>query len=261
MTAVLRRLGRGAHRIGRALLRSGRTWQGWVSAVVVVAATVAVVTTWGTGKPAPPDLPATPTGRVGVSDGDPVPAYVAAQRAELERLTTQDPGTQVYALVSFTRYLTPAQVATVSAGVTTIAGYARAPLPGQQTELVRLPANRLPDDLTVAITEVAGRKTAEAAGYRTQTAKGGADQTRYGFSADVASREADSYRSGAGCVYALVVRATPPELTALADRPDVRVVDAAPEVTDVAQGVFVAPLPEQVDRVQPLPDGFPTAGH
>src|ERR1700730_9835682 len=113
MTAVLRRLGRGARRIGRALLRSGRTWQGWVSAVVVVAATVAVVATWGTGKPAPRDLPATPTGRVGVSDGDPVPAYVAAQRAELERLTTQDPGTQVYGLVSFTRYLTPAQVATV----------------------------------------------------------------------------------------------------------------------------------------------------
>ncbi len=45
------------------------------------------------------------------------------------------------------------------------------------------------------------------------------------------------------------------ELTALAARPDVRVVDAAPEVDDIATGVFVAPLPEQTDTVRPLPDG------
>jgi hypothetical protein len=255
VTAVLRRLGRGAVRIGRALGRQARTWQGWVAAAVVVAAIVAVVATWGTREPPPPDLSSTPTGRVGVSDGDAVPAYIAAQRSELSRLTGQAPDRPVYALVSFGRYLTPTEAATAAAGVTTISGYARAPLPDQQTELVRLPASRMPDDLVSAITEVVARKRAEASGYRTRSGEGGADAARYAAFADVANREADSYAAAGGCVYAMVVQATPVELTAVAARADVRVVDAAPEVDDIARGVFVAPLPEQVDTVRPLPDG------
>ncbi len=256
MIAALRRLGRGARRIGRALFRLVRTWPGWVVAAVVLAATVAVVATWGTSEPVRSDLAGTPTGRVGVSDGDSVPAYLAVQQAELARLVATKPDTAIYALVSFAAYLTPAEVAAAGTGVTTIAGYARAPLPGQQTELIRLPASRVPEDLTFGINEAAERKTTEAAAYRAQATTAAADQDRLTYSADIASREADTLRSGTGCVYALVVWATPAQLTALAGRAGVRVVDPAPEVEDVARGVFVAPLPEQVDRVEPLPGGF-----
>jgi hypothetical protein len=45
-----------------------------------------------------------------------------------------------------------------------------------------------------------------------------------------------------------VVRGATAALSAFADLARVRVVDPAPEVTDPAQAVFVAPLPEEVDR-------------
>jgi hypothetical protein len=50
-----------------------------------------------------------------VHDGDSVPRYIEGSRAELAALTARDPQGQLYALVSFGRYLTPVEVQAVAA--------------------------------------------------------------------------------------------------------------------------------------------------
>jgi hypothetical protein len=55
-------------------------------------------------------------------------------------------------------------------------------------------------------------------------------------------------------VYALVVHGRPDALRELAGRAPIRAVDPAPEVVELGSAVFVAPLPEQADRVAPPPD-------
>ncbi|WFE41429.1 hypothetical protein [Micromonospora sp. WMMD998] len=196
--------------------------------------------------------------RVGVADGASVPAYLRAAGAELAGLDAPDG----YALVSFAAYLTPARAAETLAGTPVSAVLARVPLPGRQTEIVRLAVLRLPDDAVAAMAEVAARKDREAAEYRARAAAGSAtaDPGRrrvYDTGAAVAAGEAAGYRAGCACVYAAVVRGGPAALRALADRPGVRVVDPAPEVTRLDRTVFTPPLPEQRDVARPPADTGP----
>ncbi|MDG4799635.1 hypothetical protein [Micromonospora sp. WMMD980] len=198
--------------------------------------------------------------RVGIAPGAPVPAYLGAAADELARLDVPDG----YALVSFTAYLTPGRVATTLAGTPVSAVVARVPLPGRQTEIVRIAALRLPDDVVGGMAEVAGRKDREAADYRARAAAPAASadpalRRRYDTDASVAAREAAGYRSGCACVYAAVVRGAPQVLRALAGRAGVRVVDPAPEVTRLDRTVFTPPLPEQRDVARPPVDGGPGA--
>ena len=243
-------------------MRRGRIAPLAVGAMLGIVA-VAVALIWRTNSSAP-SYDGAPTVRVGVSDGDSVPAYVASARTELARLVARAPGKPVYALVSFDGYLAPRQVADLTSGtadpggagggLATIAAYARAQLPGRQTELIRLPANRVPDDLVAGMAEVADRKTKEATADLDRAGADAGSRSLYESMANVAIGEATAYRATCACVYSLVVRAAPPALAALAGRDGVRVVDAAPELADAAYGVFVAPLPEQVSTVGPLPD-------
>jgi hypothetical protein len=279
---VLSRLARGARRIGRGVRRvagRGKVRPLVVAALVAVVAVLASVV-WpaviGRTGESVSGLGGGSTARVGVSDGDSVPGYLSAQREELVRLVARAPTKPVYALVSLEMYLTPRQIAAITAGAGTssgpgpttspivslsvapIAAYARVPLPRRQTELVRLPADRVPDDIVAGMTSVADRKAEQAKAYLTRASQDESSRLLYESMAAVATAEAAGYRAACACVYALVVRATPVALTALAGRGGVRVVDAAPELTDIAYAVFVAPLPEQVDLVRPLPvDGVP----
>jgi hypothetical protein len=287
---ALSRLARGARRIGRGARRvagRGKVRPLVVAALVAVVAVLASVV-WPavigrTGESVPSFGGSTV--RVGVSDGDSVAGYLSAQREELVRLVERNPTKPVYALVSLETYLTPRQVAAITAGAGTspgrspttgpttspttsptvspsvapIAAYARVPLPRRQTELVRLPANRVPDDIVAGMARVAERKAEQAKAYLTRAGQDDGSKLLYGPMAAVATAEAAGYRAACACVYALVVRATPVALTALAGRSGVRVVDAAPELTDSAYAVFVAPLPEQVDLVRPMPVDDATA--
>ncbi|WBC07166.1 hypothetical protein [Micromonospora sp. WMMA1947] len=195
--------------------------------------------------------------RVGVSDGASIPAYLRAAGDELARLDAPDG----YALVSFDGYLTPARAAAALDGTRVSAVVARVPLPGRQTEIVRIAALRLPQDLVAGMAGVATRKDAEAADYRSRAAATTADpelRRVYDSGAEVAAREAEAYRTGCACVYAAVVSAAPEALRALAGRPGVRVVDPAPEVRRLDRTVFTPPLPEQRDVVRPPADGEPT---
>ncbi len=194
--------------------------------------------------------------RVGVTDGASIPAYLRAAGDELVRLDAPDG----YALVSFGDYLTPARAAASLDGTRVSAVVARVPLPGRQTEIVRIAALRLPQDVVAGMAGVATRKDREAADYRSRAAATTVDpelRRVYDSGAEVAAREAQAYRTGCACVYAAVVSAAPDALRALAGRPGVRVVDPAPEVTRLDRTVFTPPLPEQRDVVRPPADTGP----
>ncbi|RLQ05291.1 hypothetical protein EAD96_11570 [Micromonospora sp. BL1] len=194
--------------------------------------------------------------RVGVTDGASIPAYLRAAGDELARLDAPDG----YALVSFGDYLTPARAAASLDGTRVSAVVARVPLPGRQTEIVRIAALRLPQDVVAGMAGVATRKDREAADYRSRAAATTADpelRRVYDSGAEVAAREAQAYRTGCACVYAAVVSAAPDALRALVGRPGVRVVDPAPEVTRPDRTVFTPPLPEQRDVVRPPADTGP----
>ncbi|TYB91640.1 hypothetical protein FXF53_29720, partial [Micromonospora sp. WP24] len=140
------------------------------------------------------------------------------------------------------------------------------PLPGRQTEIVRIPAQRVPEDVIAAMAEVAARKDREAADYRARVAATTGDaelRQLYASGAEVADAEAAAYRAGCACVYAAVVRAQPATLRAVASRRAVRAVDPAPEVHRLDRTVFTPPLPEQRDVVRPpadaaLPEATPS---
>ncbi|WP_435151816.1 hypothetical protein [Micromonospora aurantiaca (nom. illeg.)] len=194
--------------------------------------------------------------RVGVTDGASIPAYLRAAGDELARLDAPDG----YALVSFDGYLTPARAAAALDGTRVSAVVTRVPLPGRQTEIVRIAALRLPQDVVAGMAGVATRKDREAADYRSRAAATTADpdlRRVYDSGAEVAAREAEAYRTGCACVYAAVVSAAPDALRALTGRPGVRAVDPAPEVRRLDRTVFTPPLPEQRDVVRPPADTGP----
>ncbi|MFF3854910.1 hypothetical protein [Micromonospora sp. NPDC002575] len=198
--------------------------------------------------------------RVGVLPGASIPEYLRAAAAELAALPSGGPPPGTYALVSFADYLAPDRLADVLAGAAVAEVVARAPLPGRQTEIVRLPAQRLPQDVVAGMAAVAGRKDREAADQRARAAAADDAELRraYETGALVAAGEAAAYRSGCRCAYAAVVRAAPDALRALAARPGVRAVDPAPELRRLDRTVVTPPLPEQRDVARPPADAGPT---
>jgi hypothetical protein len=228
MRAVLARLGRGARRL-RVL--------GMAALLLVVA--VAGVAVWRLDRPRPADLSAGgDIVRVGVAEGSSIPAYVDTSRAELATLPS---GSETYALVTLREYVPPDRLAPVLAGMLLETVYARVPIPGMQTEIVRIPAFRVPDDVIRGMEKVAERKEG------------------YARSGDALARaEAIGYREHCSCVYAAVIRATPEALAQVAKRDEVRVVDAAPEVRRIDRAVFLPPLPEQSDQARPPDTASPS---
>ena len=125
-----------------------------------------------------------------------------------------------------------------------------------QTQIVRIPAQRIPEDVVAGMELFAERKDREAPTTRTQRRVGTLDQVElrrvYETVAAAALAEATAYRSQCSCVYAAVVRAAPAALGELAARPGVRAVDPAPEVQRLDRAVFRPPLPEQLGSVTPF---------
>ncbi|MEV4844788.1 hypothetical protein AB0K20_16425 [Micromonospora matsumotoense] len=236
-----------------------RPRRGLVTAAVLAVGAVLLTVGWAARRPEPVgDRTVGQVTRVGVLPGDSLPGYAAATRAELAALTAG-----AYALVSFDRYLAPDRLPALLADVEVAAVVVRVPLPDRQTEVVRLPAQLLPQDVTAGMAGLADRKDREAADQRRRAADTADPTTRQGYEtgAQVAAREAAGYRSACACVYAAVVRAAPAALRALAGRDGVRALDPAPEVTRLDRTVFLPPLPEQRDTARPPADtARPPAG-
>jgi hypothetical protein len=210
-------------------------------------------------RPEPGGSPGTSPDWVGVHDGDSIPDYIEVSASRLAALAADEPDRVSYALVSFTRYLTPDEVAAMlrrAPGVTSVTAYARVPLPGRQTERVALSAIRLPEELVAAMGQVADRKEADAQAYVASAAQEPEGTLRqiYASNADVSRAEASAYRQFCACVFAVVVRGSATALSGLAEVADVRAVDPAPELLDPTRAVFSPPLPEQVEWATPPVD-------
>ncbi|MET8122025.1 hypothetical protein [Micromonospora sp. NPDC005291] len=256
-------LTRAVARLGDRSARSGvLTWAAVLSAAAVLGTAV-----WAADDTPVGDRTVGEVTRVGVTDGDSVPGYLRSAAADLAGLPASAPATGdgTYALVTLDAYLPPQRLAAVLGDVPVSTVFGRVPLPGRQTEIVKIPALRVPDDVVAGMAQVATRKDTEAADYRARAAAVsgvGADERelreRYASGAEVAAAEAEAYRAGCACVYAAVVRATPVALRGVAARPDVRAVDPAPEVYRLDRTVFTPPLPEQRDVVRPPADTGPS---
>ena len=224
-------------------------------AALVSSAAVLVTAVWAADRPGG-DLTAGEVTRVGVVEGESIPGYVQSSRTELASMVGAPPGSgeETYALVALSAYLAPDRLAPVLSGVSVSEVFGRVPLPDTQTQIVRIPALRLPEDVVATMAEVAERKDREAHDFEARSAAltGDDDEARrlrlvYDSGARVALAEATAYRSQCSCVYAAVVRATPSALQRVAGRPEVRAVDPAPEVSRLERAVFSPPLPEQED--------------
>ncbi|WP_434740998.1 hypothetical protein [Micromonospora sp. SH-82] len=235
-----------------------------VAALVCVGAVLVAAAVTGNREPVG-DRTVGEVTRVGVHHGGAIPDYLETAAGEL----AAPPATPVpdaagageWALVSLTDYLPPQRLAEVVGDVPVSVVLARVPLTGRQTEIVRMSALRLPDDAVAAMAEVAEGKDREAADQRARSAAlTGTDEEQarlrrvYDSGAEVAAAEAQAYRSGCACLYAVVVRAARPALRELAARPQVRAVDPAPEVRRLDRTVFTPPLPEQHDLARPPAD-------
>ena len=241
------------------------TWSAVASAVALLLTAV-----WATGRGPVTDYTVGDVVRVGVIEGQSIPGYVRSSRGELDALLAESAPdaapAQTYALVALEAYLPPDRLVPVLGGAVVSEVFSRVPLPGTQTQIVRIPAFRLPDDVLAGMARVAADKDSEARDYRGRSGALRGDDERerelrrvYDMGAEVAAAEAAAYRSRCSCVYAAVVRAIPAELTQIARRPGVRVVDPAPEVRRLERTVFLPPLPEHADVARPPASGLPTS--
>jgi hypothetical protein len=172
----------------------------------------------------------------------------------------------VYALVTLRAYLAPTRLAPVVGDLALARVYARVPLPGLQTQIVRIDAFRVPDDVTGGMNQVSRRKASEAADYARLAANLAGDGEKekqlravYTSGQQVAAAEAAAYQEQCSCVYAVVVRGTPSALGRLAQRAVVRTIDPAPEVRRLDRAVFLPPLPEQSAQAGPPESNPPGA--
>lgn len=250
--------------LARGLVSLGRGSRPRLLAVAAIGCAAAVLlgVVWQADRQPPEEAGIGDVVRVGLLDGQSIPGYVESSRTELDELLA-DPSApaaaaQTYALVALKAYLAPDRLTPILAGAAVAEVFARVPLPGRSTDIVRIPVFAVPADVTAGMALVARRKEQEAADFERLSAKltgAGAQERRlraaYTGSAELATAEAIAYRSHCSCLYAAVVRATPLVLHRMAGRPEVRAVDPAPEVRELDRAVFLPPLPEQVDVATP----------
>ncbi|GIG62797.1 hypothetical protein Lfu02_71690 [Longispora fulva] len=237
LASALRRAAGGRHRRG-VLAAVGMT--------LAVAVVLAAVLSAREALPGRGHAAGTPL-RVGVSDGDSIPAYVAGAR---ERLAGVDRPT--LALVSLAAYLGPDRLGPLLENARPSRVYLRVPLPGISTEVIAVDVRQLPGDVVAGMDAAAVRKEEEVAIATRLAGRLTGDSPRerelreeYQARAAEAGLEATAYREHCSCVYAAVVRAGPPALAELSRRPGVRAVDPTPGLDRLEQAVFRPPIPEQ----------------
>lgn len=207
-----------------------------LGAAAAICAVVVVVL----GVTIPPAPDGVATDRLGPDTGEPIAEYLARAGDSLAGDGDR------WALVSFTGYLSPADLAERAAGVRVSRALYQVPLDRVATPLV---AVQVPDS-PVAL----ARSGADAAWQLTDRRRYAAAGTRGAQVLDVSIAR---LHAGCACSPGLVVRASPAQLRELAGRPGIRAVQALP-ADAVAERFGVAPLlPDSADPVLPRPDDGP----
>jgi hypothetical protein len=222
-------------------------------------AALLVTVVWSADHGPDAEHPAGDLVRVGVVEGQSVSGYLRSSRGQLAALlpaSGSPTAGETWALVSLRAYLAPDRLQAALAGVPVAEVYARAPLPGVRTQVVKVPVYRMPQDVVAGMLNAALARDQEQADYRklgSELEGDGANEMRlrraYDSAARTANLEAAAYRAHCACVFAAVVRAAPAVLDQLAGRRDVRVVDPAPEVRSLDRTEFRPVLPEQTTTV------------
>ncbi len=218
------------------------------AAVLVGCVVIALLVAWYAGSRFPPPVAGPPAGtiRLGPEAGETVADYLGRLPAELPPAGVAAP-----VLVQFGVEQDPAAaLATVAGTVPSIAVF-RVRIPRVQTAL-RFAALEPAVPIAAALAYAQDRAGAAAATDA---------QRPTGRPRDIAAAEAAALTApDCACVLAFVVRADRAMIDALALRPGVRAVQAAPPgVTD--RELALSPLlPEQAVRADPLPDDGPVPG-
>jgi hypothetical protein len=125
--------------------------------------------------------------------------------------------------------VSPEKLPSMLGGAAVAQVYARAPLGAAQTQVVRIPAYRLPDDVVAGMLNAAVSRDRERADYtllsRELTGTDPNDmrlRRAYDDAATVAGAEATAYRENCSCVFAAVVRGAPAARDQIAERTQVR---------------------------------------
>lgn len=202
---------------------------------------------------------------LGPDPGTRVADYVARARAQAAAYSQDRPQAQHEALVSLSRYATPAQARGLLEGLAVQRAYLRVPSSrAGGSELLAAPVVDLLPDLTALCARTAERKRQDATEHAAQarSVTGTSDQERqqraYEAAVSTTARaEATAYGSGCACVFSAVVRGPAGLLAALPALRGVRVVDLAPGGVPLDQ-LEVRPLsPEQVTVATSLADVHP----
>lgn len=205
-----------------------------------------------------------PPVHVGLATDQPVADYLNKASLNLVALARNTTIT-TYALVSLSGYGTPEQVVKLVDGFSVARAFVRVPLAGTTTKTVSVRVRNLAADLPAGMTAAAKKRLADASEFDNLAKKvvGEDEQSTelrsfYVTSATVARSEAAQLQKACACVYALVVRGKPDRLLDLSRTPGVRVVDPAPEISDLERTVFAPLLPEQTAQpATPAPSGSP----
>ena len=210
-------------------------------AVLAGCVLVALAVAWYAGSQHPPSsaTPAPGSVRLGPEAGEDVAAYLARLPASLP-----PDGARAPALVQLAAEATAPDALAAVDGTTPVTAVFRVPLPRVQTAL-RFVALEPGVPAATALDSARVRAQRAAAAEALQTGRPGA----------VAAVEAASLDSAdCRCVVALVVDGDRAGLGAVAGRPAVRAVEAAPPGTTDGELALAPLLPEQTVRADPPPD-------
>ncbi len=213
-------------------------------AVLAGCVLVALAVAWYAGSQHPPSsaTPAPGSVRLGPEAGEDVAAYLARLPASLP-----PDGARVPALVQLAAEATAPDALAAVEGTTPVTAVFRVPLPRVQTAL-RFVALEPGVPAATALDSARVRAQRAAAAEALQAGRPGA----------VAAVEAAALDSAdCRCVVALVVDGDRAGLDAVAGRPAVRAVEAAPPGTTDGELALAPLLPEQTVRADPPPDDGP----
>jgi hypothetical protein len=213
-------------------------------AVLAGCVLVALAVAWYAGSQHPPSSATSAPGsvRLGPEAGEDVAAYLARLPASLP-----PDGARVPALVQLAAEATAPDALAAVEGTTPVTAVFRVPLPRVQTAL-RFVALEPGVPAATALDSARVRAQRAAAAEVLQAGRPGA----------VAAFEAASLdRADCRCVVAMVVDGDRAGLDAVAGRPAVRAVEAAPPGTTDGELALAPLLPEQTVRADPPPDDGP----